>query len=227
MLPHCEGEEVGAGEMACEHARGLVEVSPDVDVLHVEGQRRLVLLPDALAHGRGRPGHGEGRARLLRTSGPGLSLRGAVWVGQAGGQMVCDVAAGGDVRVDQVAGEGDVRASVAVQSVAGALLQKHPHGVHLPQGDHDALALNFPPCLAVVVVGYGLHLLAVLHQDHREHLLWEFAHREGEVVSSGDAAAEVASVRIEIPSDVDHEPVEGDGLLLPSQHAVGASGRES
>ena len=174
MLPHSEGEEVRAGEVAREHARGFVEVAPNVDVLHIKGQRELALLPAALTHECGCPSHRESRPRL--TSGPGVSLRRAAWVGQAWGQVVGDVGVRGDVRIDEVTREADVRASIAVHSILGTLLQKQPHGVHLLQADHHTLALDFPPFLAVVIVGYGLHLLSILHQNHREHFLWKFPH---------------------------------------------------
>lgn len=140
--------------------------------------------------------------------------------------MVGDVAVRGDVRIDEVTREADVRASVAVHSILGTLLQKQPHCVHLLQADHHTLALYFPPFLAVVIVGNGLHLLSVLHQYHREHFLWKFPHRKGEIVSPGDAAAVVTGVWIEVPSDVDLEPVKGHCLLLASDHTVGLCGRE-
>lgn len=141
--------------------------------------------------------------------------------------MVGDVACWGDVRVDEVTRESNVRTSIAVQSILGTLLQTQPYCVHLLQTNHHALALNFPPFLSVVIVRYSLDLLSVLHQYHREHFLWKFPHREGKIVSPGDTAAEVAGICIEIPSNVDYEPVEGHYCLLPSHHIIVSCGRES
>ena len=222
VFPHSEGKEVSPRVVAGEKAWGFVEMTPDVDILHVKGQRLLFLLLAALTHERGRPSHREGRARLLGGLVRALGGGQAWW-----GQVVADVAGCGDVRVDEVTRERDVRPSVAVQGILRTLLQKQPHRVHLLQTDHDALTLNFPSFLAVVIVRYRLHLLPVLHQDDRKHFLWELPHWEGEVVRPRDATAEATSVWIEIPSDVDHEPVEGHGLLLASHYAAGLCGGES
>lgn len=81
MFPHSEGEEVRTVEVAGEHARGFVEMAPNVDVLHIKGQRELALLPAALTHECGCPCHGESRPRL--PFGPGINLRRAAWVGEA------------------------------------------------------------------------------------------------------------------------------------------------
>lgn len=203
-------------------------MAADVDVLHVKRQRRLVLLPPALAHKGGGPSHRECRLRLYPrlTSELGVRRRGTAGVGQTWGQVISQVAGRGDVRVHEVAREGDVGPGVAVQSVLRTLLQQQPDGVQLPQTDHHALTLDLPPSPEVVIIGNGLHLLTVLHQNHRQHLLRKFSHREGKVVRSGDPAAEVSGVWVEVPSDVDHEPVEGHRPLVPSQDAVGSRGRE-
>lgn len=199
-------------------------MAADVDVLHVKRQRRLLLLPPALAHKGGGPRHRECRLRLHRHL--GVSWRGTGGVRQTWGQMISQVAGRGDVRVHEVTREGDVGPCVAVQSILRTLLQKQPHCVQLLQTDHHALTLDLPPSPEVVIIGDGLHLLPVLNQNHRQHLLRKFPHREGKVVRSGDSAAEVPGVRVEVPSDVDHEPVEGYRPLVPSQDAVGSRGRE-
>lgn len=141
--------------------------------------------------------------------------------------MVADVAGWLGFWVNQVTREGDVRAGVTVQSILGVLLYEQPHGVHFLQTDQHTLALDLPPYPAVVIISHGLHLVPVLHQNHREQLFRELPHGEGEIICPGDAAAEVAAVWVEVLSNVDHELVEGHSSLLAPHHAAGSSGRES
>lgn len=128
------------------------------------------------------------------------------------------------VRIHEVAAEGDVGAGVAVEGILWILLEQEPHGVHGSQADHHALALHLAALLAVVVVGDGLHLLAVLDQHDRQQLLGELAHGEREVVDAGDAAAEAPRVGVEVMTHIDQQSVEGHSPLGASGDAAAPGG---
>ncbi|KAL0628406.1 LOW QUALITY PROTEIN: hypothetical protein AAY473_001726 [Plecturocebus cupreus] len=180
QLAQREGEEVGAGQSATEHASRRVEVAADVDELRVEGQRPVPRSGARVrAHQATRARRREGRAWL---GGRGRSARRRVGVGIG------------------VAAEGGAGRA---QCVLRGTVQSQPHCVAVVELQHGALAGGAPRAgPPLLVEGQRLHLVAVPHQHHRQALVRGFASREGEEVGAGHAAAELARGCVEVAPDV-------------------------
>lgn len=150
-LAHVEGEVIGAGNAAGEHALAHVKVRADVDERRVEADRLVMRYPHLIySHDALGASHREGRPLvvlirallfvLLILSLSGLVLEEAVLLGRTASALLSLVAE--NIWVDEVAIEGGVVAGVAVEGVAGVAMEAEPDGVAKLQLQHDALALH-------------------------------------------------------------------------------------